>query len=275
MGRVPTSVLLYAFLLGASLACSDAKKRAEPREEESPLQVGAVSWVEISEEIEDRVTSEEFERLAGQALGKVEISRLGMGKVILNGKLDITDGQGALLLTGRITVAGLGEPIRAGVAATGTADTKESARRLLADALSDLAHAFKGLLDLVEADAKGLIRALHSPEPDEQILAIRLLGKKRVPQAVPALGRLLEDPREQVVEAAAQSLSMIGDERAVPLLIGAIRRNDLRSEVRAIEAMGRIGGKEAAAYLEMTSLGHEIPEVRRISEQMLQRIRNR
>ena len=44
---------------------------------------------------------------------------------------------------------------------------------------------------------------------------------------------------------------------------------------RVIEALGRIGGTEAEAYLEMTAGGHEVPEVRRISAAALARLRGR
>jgi hypothetical protein len=54
-----------------------------------------------------------------------------------------------------------------------------------------------------------------------------------------------------------------------------MRRRDLRSEVRAIEAMGHLGGAEAEAYLEMTAVGHEVPEVRILSKRLLQKISDR
>jgi hypothetical protein len=36
--------------------------------------------------------------------------------------------------------------------------------------------------------------------------------------------------------------------------------------------LGNVGGEEAKAYLEMVSLGHEIPEVRLIAKQMLNKL---
>jgi HEAT repeat protein len=101
------------------------------------------------------------------------------------------------------------------------------------------------------------------------------LGQRKVRAAVPAIGDLLDDPREQVVEAAAEALAEIGDEKAVPFLVKGMRRWDLRSEVRAIEAMGHIGGEEAEAYLEMTAIGHEVPEVRILSKSLLQKLSDR
>ena len=89
------------------------------------------------------------------------------------------------------------------------------------------------------------------------------------------IGKLLSDPRPEVAEVAAQSLAEIGDERAVPVLIKSIERGDLRSQVRAIEAMAVIGGEEAEAYLEMTAKGHEIEEVRTLSFAALKKIRSK
>jgi HEAT repeat protein len=104
------------------------------------------------------------------------------------------------------------------------------------------------------------------------VLALSLLGAAKTRVAIPAIGLVLKDPRERVAESAADALVAIGDESAVPILIGAIRRNDVRSEVRAIEAISRIGGKEARAYLEMTAFGHENSEVRALSQNALARM---
>ena len=79
--------------------------------------------------------------------------------------------------------------------------------------------------------------------------------------------------------AFAASMSARSKDRNIARQLDAIVRQstqgarDLRSEVRAIEAMGRIGGEEAEAYLEMTAVGHEVPEVQALSKDLLKKMK--
>ncbi|MCP4605933.1 MAG: HEAT repeat domain-containing protein [Proteobacteria bacterium] len=216
-----------------------------------------------------------FRSLAEQALGTLKNPSNLSGEIVLNGALEVQDANASLILDVNIRLDQLPIPLKTGIAATGKATDKEKANSLVRAGLNDLAASIKGLFKLVDAEPDRLIRALDSPEPDEQVLALKLLGIQKINKGVPEIARLLDDPRLKVAETAADTLAEIGDEQAVSLLIAAIRRGDLRSEVRAIEAMGRIGGKEAEAYLEMTAVGHEIPEVRHLSETLLSQTRNR
>lgn len=204
--------------------------------------------------------------------GRLDV--VGVLEPVPEGTAGAAPGDARLTLEARIRARGLGDPVTAGVVALGSAGDREAVTRLLERALADLARGVRAQVALLHAGEERQVLALDSPEPDEQILAARLLSRRRSRAAVPALGRMLEDPRPHVAEAAAEALAVIGDPAAVPLLIGAIRRGDLRSEVRAIEALAAIGGAEAEAYLEMTALGHEVEEVRRISEAALGRLRD-
>jgi hypothetical protein len=194
-------------------------------------------------------------------------------RIDLQGSLDTTAGEGALVLEGQVRSTAFGVPVSTTLAATGKAESAEDARALVGRGLGDLAAALTALARLAGGDHKTWIRALDSAEPDEQRLAAALLARDKVKTAVPHLGRLLADPREPVADAAADALVTIGDRSAVPIFIESIRRGDLRSEVRAIEAMGRLGGSEARAYLEMTAGGHEVEEVRRLSQRALDAMR--
>ncbi len=196
-------------------------------------------------------------------------------RLTVRGTLTIAEAQGALALTARARVPGLPQPLTAAVAATGAGDTAASVGTLIDNGLNDLKTALTDLITLINSGEQRWLMALDSPEPDEQILASQLVGQHKVKAAIPPLGRLLTDPRMAVQEAASDALAAIGDQSAVPLLIKGIQRGNIRSEVRAIEAMGRIGGAEAQAYLEMTAVGHEIPEVRRLSQSLLERLTKR
>ena len=166
-------------------------------------------------------------------------------------------------------------PLEAGVVFSGESPDEGAAGELMGKAVEELGRSLSSQFALWGGSVEARRRALQSPEPDEQILAMRLLARDKVTSAMEAISQLLSDPREQVAEAAADALAEMGDERAVPLLIRAIDHKDLRSEVRAIEAMARIGGSEAAAYLEMTAQGHELSEVRELSGAALERLLKR
>jgi len=149
-------------------------------------------------------------------------------------------------------------------------NNKKSLQILLKKSLNDFKVAVLEFIFLVNAKPEIWIERLDSAEPDIQIFAAQLIGEKKINKAIFKLSNLLSDPKEQVAEAAADALKKIADIKSVPLIIKSIRRGDLRSEVRAIETMGHIGGDEAKAYLEMMALGHESKEVQNISLRLLE-----
>ena len=216
------------------------------------------------------MSNREFHVLITKSLADLPKVSDTVDKISVAGVIETNEGEGALVLETKIHLKTHMKPFETGIAALGPAGSKEEALSLVNRGISDLSHALSNLLKLVGAPEDVLISALDAAEPDEQLMALRILGHSKVRSAVPAIGKLLTDPRIQVSEAAAEALAQIGDEAAVPILISAIKRYDVRSEVRAIEAMGRIGGDEAKAYLEMTATGHDIPEVRRLSKALLE-----
>ncbi|MCP4677580.1 MAG: HEAT repeat domain-containing protein [Deltaproteobacteria bacterium] len=261
------------------MSCGDHGSDAKPTKTESSrgssrVKLGAVRWIERGRDTQ-ALSENTFRSMAERAFSSLASKSKKPLEIALTGEMEVVEGNGALVLETRFHLAELSAPFKTGIAATGGIEKKDEARALVEKGLIDLTHALKALLELPAADSVRLRKALASPEPDEQILALKLLGRRRAREALPAIAKLLADPRDQVAEAAADTLAGIGDEKAVPLLINAIQRSSLRSEVRAIEAMGRIGGKEAEAYLEMTAVGHEVSEVRSLSSVLLKRIRAR
>jgi hypothetical protein len=262
-------------LILVAAACEKKTANRSHKPATTAVTVKLLNWTESGEN--PRAFSEDgFLDVAQHTLKSLPLPADAQTILYIKGGLDIVDGKGTLILKAHINVEGVPGSIKTGIAALSpSVEDGESARAFVEKGVNDLRDAFKGLLMLVNADQDRLIRALDSPEPDEQVLACRLLGQRKARAAVRAVGNLLDDPREQVVEAAAEALAEIGDETAVPFLVKGMRRRDLRSEVRAIEAMGRIGGKEAEAYLEMTAIGHEVKEVRILSKSLLQKLSDR
>jgi HEAT repeat protein/tetratricopeptide (TPR) repeat protein len=67
---------------------------------------------------------------------------------------------------------------------------------------------------------------------------------------VPFLRALLEDPNINIREVAVTSLGMAGTPDAVPVLLGALRDDKLRT--RAIQALGKLGAPELLPYFVMS-----------------------
>ena len=193
----------------------------------------------------------------------------------VNGVFDEIEGDGAIIIEAALKGTQAGVPLEAAVVVQGRISNEKSAVELMNKGVEELETTFRSLFRVYGGTATIWRRSLDSAEPDEQILAVRLLARDHVAAAVESIGKLLDDPREQVAEAAAAALGDMGAESAVPILIRSMNPRVLRSEVRAIESMARIGGKEASAYLEMTAEGHENPEVRELSKGALARMRKK
>jgi hypothetical protein len=268
-------ITIISALLGP-WACSRASTDAGP--EKSAIRIGTARLVATGF-AGDRGEARFEESVRGLVAGLPRLPGwAGEGVLHADATLDVEDdgkgtGEGRIVLTARLKAPGLGFPVRADVVATGPASRREARALLVEKAVADAGKAMTDLARLLGAGEVELGLALSSPEPDVQILALRLLARLKAKGEIEPIAALLGDPREPVAEAAADALAAISDARAVPLLIRSVRRGDLRSEVRAIEAMGRIGGSEAEAYLEMTAQGHEVPEVRVISRAMLDKLR--
>jgi hypothetical protein len=267
---------LIPILLVMLAACGKTAAVPEQERRAPSFDIHLTDWREDGME-STLFTEADFKATADNVfrLRLVRISRKRPLDFVINGSFKDEDGRGSVVLKARMRVGGLGEPLETGVAALSMTPDTASARTFVEKALFDLADACVGLLGLVDADREHLMRALDSAEPDEQVLALKLLGRQKAREAVERIGGLLGDPRYEVVETAAEALGEIGDEKAIPFLVRGVKRGDLRSEVRVIEALGRIGGTEAEAYLEMTAVGHEVLEVRNLSESLLKQVRER
>jgi len=99
-------------------------------------------------------------------------------------------------------------------------------------------------------DATPVLALLAEQEPFTRQCAVETLGRQRDARATPALSSLLENEENGAVRrAAAISLGMIGDARAVDSLINALKDKDVSVENAAALALGEIGDIRAASSL--------------------------
>jgi hypothetical protein len=265
--------LLLLILYVLQQSCGPDEKRTSGGKQRGNLSESLrISWriegdddILVDKKTVDAIAREKFIRLKPPAAGTQ--------RVRLNGEMSVVEKQGALVLEGRISVPGIPFPVVTRVAATGSAADNAAAVQMITDGVADIVSAFSALLPLVDATSVVLIKSLDAAEPDVQVLAAKLIALKKTPRASPALCPLLSDPREAVAEAAGEALIALADPASVPCVIGSVSRESLRSEVRAIEILGHVGSAEAIAYLEMIAGGHELKEVRLLSETLLKRLK--
>jgi hypothetical protein len=166
-------------------------------------------------------------------------------------------------------VARYAEAVRPGETST------DALRRAIGKAASRAAAALA--LALAEADkpTADLVRDLESSDPRTRDLAVRVLGDRRNPAAVPALLQRLADPDPEVVERAVGALAQIRDPRAVGPLIGLTQRREGSFVAELVLIIGDIGGPEAEAYLDTLQAGHPDPNVRKAAREALGALRGR
>ncbi len=140
-------------------------------------------------------------------------------------------------------------------------------------------EASAGLVLALSEEAKPsqkLIHDLRSKDARVREQAIRVLGDRRVVEAVPALIDRLGDPDPLLAERAAGALAQIRDPRAVGPLIDYSRRSDDGAQTaRFARIIGDIGGSEARGYLQTLESGHLDPRVRAAAHEALQEMGER
>jgi HEAT repeat protein len=99
-----------------------------------------------------------------------------------------------------------------------------------------------------------LLNSLASPDPAMRMAGARLCGALRLPDAVPWLADLLDDPSPAVRDVAIRSLANVGGRRVV---IALMARADRLPSYRLAQALAR-----AASDIELESLVREPSPVR-------------
>src|SRR5204863_5236640 len=108
----------------------------------------------------------------------------------------------------------------------------------------------RALLSLREFGPEGLAPALElcsDPDADVRSAALTLVSSFDDPRVAPAAAHLLRDPDWWIVINAADVLGRLKEPRAVPGLVEALSREEVRWA--AVEALGRIGGPQALQAL--------------------------
>lgn len=115
--------------------------------------------------------------------------------------------------------------------------------------------------------------SLHHPIPSVTAMAAEALGMIGDERAVEPLIEVLRTSGEPgLLEAAAEALGRLKSDRAVPALQDFMERGTVAARLKAVVALGEIGGDEAAAALAKIAARDPSENVREEARRILDRI---
>jgi hypothetical protein len=138
-----------------------------------------------------------------------------------------------------------------------------------------------GLSGLIEkekvcrGDEEAVLAALDSEDPSLRAVAFAAVGDHQLRAATPRLLELLGSEDVYARDGAIGALVALREQKAVKALTEMVQFRDLDMLRRVIDAVGTIGGDEARSYLEFIATGHDVPEVRELAKQALDRLQRR
>lgn len=154
---------------------------------------------------------------------------------------------------------------------TSPAELRNKVLEVLTSVLRDIGFQ----ASLAAGDEARIVKALADKDPERLAAAIEIAAVRRVKPAVPDLIKLLKHKEERLADRAIGALVAIGDQRAVKPLTRLTRFQDTAKMAKIIDGIGALGGKEARAYLEFVSSGHEDPDIRNLAAEALARMKQR
>jgi HEAT repeat protein len=152
-----------------------------------------------------------------------------------------------------------------------TAALQQLAERLVDDLVGELG----GRLQLMRGSEAALLAALQTPPGALRDEAVSLAGERQLRSAVPQLLVLLDTAEGPLRDRLVGALASIGDPRAVRPLTEHVRFSDVVELTKTIDALARIGGRDAESYLQMVAAAHDRAEVRQVAERALVHLRAR
>ena len=144
----------------------------------------------------------------------------------------------------------------------------ELARRLTGDVLEELGARLRLYYD----PPPDVVAALAATNPDLKQEAIEVCGERKLMACTETLLPLLRSEDLELRDRVVAVLARIGDRRAVRPITEVSKFGQLDELPKVLDAVARIGGPEARAYLEFVAHGHDQKEVRELAKKQLERL---
>jgi len=158
--------------------------------------------------------------------------------------------------------------VRAGAAKAMGRMVHPQAPSLLFGALQDADawvryFATRSLADLGATEAVNALSALAQADPagHVRINAVKALGRIDGPETAGLVISLVDDPDEDLVEAALSALGRLNDPRADKILLQAIQAEDPRRRITAIQALRDNPSPDRVSSLQWVAASDMVPEV--------------
>ncbi|MGD0836115.1 MAG: HEAT repeat domain-containing protein [Polyangia bacterium] len=148
-------------------------------------------------------------------------------------------------------------------------------QRLAERTTEDLLAAYADRQRLWLATDGDIAKTLASDNPELRLEAIRITGARKLKAQLPTLLHLLVDDDEVTRDAALGAVVAIGDRTAVRTLTESRQMRDSYEMSKILDAVASLGGQEATQYLSFVSETHDDPDVRKVAEAALNRLRKR
>jgi hypothetical protein len=152
-------------------------------------------------------------------------------------------------------------------------------KAVLARLAERAADALIGQVAVRHADDARILDVLaHEANPGLLMEAASEAGERKLGGAGAALSRLTAHPEELVALRAGAALGLIGTRdpaaiRALVEMTSGPTAENLERHLVAVNALGDIGGPEAARYLETLSVGHPEASIRELAREAVKRAR--
>jgi hypothetical protein len=205
------------------------------------------------------------------ALEEVAVEDKAAARAVLRLRIDVRPSQGMPRRWSEDVEAGAEVPFKSAE----KPDRPALYQKLVGRALDDLLRGYTSRLKLWTGDPAAIAAALGADAGELRVEAIRAIADRKVTAEVPRLLKLLEADDEVLRDAALGALVELRERRAVSVLAQARSMRDRREMRKILDAIGLLGGEEAADYLAFVADGHEDPEIRALATAARQRLLRR
>jgi HEAT repeat protein len=158
---------------------------------------------------------------------------------------------------------------------TAVAELVPAFQRLAERTTEDLLRAYVARQKLWFAAEPALAQALLSGDADLRVEALRIVGARKLKTQLTAVIRLLSDSDEATRDAALGAVVAMGERSAIKALADSRQMRDSYEMSKVVDAVASLGGQEAREYLSFVAETHDDPDIRKMAEAALARLKTR
>lgn len=238
---------------------------------DADYRINIISWTDSSKQLNSTQLELKYQQTVVPTLPS--IADEDSTTLYVHGSMRTDKKGGVLVIETRFMYTPQQVPVKLIVMGSIEGNSKQKRERLVTGVLKDVRDGLKSHIRICKGGPKIWKSALNSPEADEQILAMALLGKNGIKTATSSIIQLLDDPRDEVGTAATHAVSILAQEKDVLQIIAIAQKGKIETEARCVQVLSKVGGMESIAFIEMLAVGHENPHLRELCFNALKRLK--